>query len=185
MLSCWVPSVGRNGTIPNAKVRPEQGLLGLRKELQAFANLRPVKPHPDLLAASPLKPERLAGVDLLVVRELTGGIYFGEPRGRYPIPGGVQAVDTMVYSDAEIRRVAHLAFKLALGRRQKVTSVDKANVLECSRLWRQTVNEVAPRIPRGRAGTHPGGCGGHVLTSTPGLLRCDADSQYVRRYPHR
>jgi 3-isopropylmalate dehydrogenase len=133
---------------PKAKVRPEQGLLGLRKELQAFANLRPVKPHPDLLVASPLKPERLEGVDLLVVRELTGGIYFGEPRGRQAIPGGVQAVDSMVYSDEEIRRVARLAFKLALGRRKKVTSVDKANVLECSRLWRQVVNEVAAEYPQ-------------------------------------
>jgi 3-isopropylmalate dehydrogenase len=133
---------------PNAKVRPEQGLLGLRKELQAFANLRPVKPHPDLLSASPLKAEKLAGVDLLVVRELTGGIYFGEPRGRQAIPGGVQAVDTMAYTDEEVRRVAHLAFKLAMGRRKKVTSVDKANVVECSRLWRQTVNEVAAEYPQ-------------------------------------
>ncbi len=133
---------------PNAKVRPEQGLLGLRKELQAFANLRPVKPHPNLLSASPLRPDKLAGVDLLVVRELTGGIYFGEPSGRSAIPDGVQAVDTMMYTDGEIRRVAHLAFQLAMGRGKKVTSVDKANVLECSRLWRQTVNEVAQHYPQ-------------------------------------
>ena len=128
---------------PTARVRPEQGLLGLRKELQAFANLRPVKPHPDLMAASPLKADRLAGVDLLVVRELTGGIYFGEPSKRQTVNGAVQAIDTMRYTDFEVERVAHLAFKLARGRRGKVTSVDKANVLECSRLWRQTVNEVA------------------------------------------
>ena len=132
---------------PNAKVRPEQGLLGLRKELKAFANLRPVKPHPDLVDASPLKPDRLEGVDLLVVRELTGGIYFGEPRKRQPISGGIQAIDTMSYTDSEISRVAHLAFKLAEGSRGKVTSVDKANVLECSRLWRQTVSEVATDYP--------------------------------------
>ncbi len=132
---------------PTAKVRPEQGLLALRKGLGTFANLRPVKPHPDLLDASPLRPERLDGVDLVVVRELTGGIYFGEPRARKPLAGGIQAVDTMSYTDEEIRRVAHLAFKLARGRRSKVNSVDKANVLESSRLWRQTVTEVAGEYP--------------------------------------
>jgi len=132
---------------PTAKVRPEQGLLGLRKGLGAFANLRPVTPHPDLLDASPLRPERLEGVDILVIRELTGGIYFGEPRLRRVVDGRVQAIDTMAYTDSEIRRVAHLAFKLARGRRGKVTSVDKANVLECSRLWRQTVVEVGSDYP--------------------------------------
>lgn len=132
---------------PTAKVRPEQGLLGLRVGLGTFANLRPVKPHPDLLDASPLRPERLVGVDTLVVRELTGGIYFGEPRLRKVVDGRVQAIDTMSYTDGEIRRVAHLAFKLARGRRRKVTSVDKANVLECSRLWRQTVVEVGRDYP--------------------------------------
>jgi 3-isopropylmalate dehydrogenase len=131
---------------PTAKVRPEQGLLGLRKGLGTFANLRPVRPHADLMDASPLRPERLEGVDLVVVRELTGGIYFGE-RGRRPYDGGEQAFDTMLYSDAEVRRIAHLAFKLARGRRGKVNSVDKANVLESSRLWRQTVVEVAAEYP--------------------------------------
>jgi len=132
---------------PTAKVRPEQGLLALRKGLNTFANLRPVKPHPDLIDASPLRPERLEGVDLLVVRELTGGIYFGEPRTRLQVDGEIRAVDTMVYSENEIRRVAHLAFKLAQGRRGKLTSVDKANVLECSRLWRQTVTSVSFEYP--------------------------------------
>jgi len=132
---------------PTAKVRPEQGLLALRKGLQTFANLRPVKPHPDMLEASPLRPERLAGVDLLVVRELTGGIYFGEPRERRRVNGEIQAVDTMSYTESEIRRVTRLAFELARGRRKKVTSVDKANVLEASRLWRQTVVEVAKGYP--------------------------------------
>lgn len=132
---------------PTGKVRPEQGLLALRKGLKTFANLRPVKPHPDLVDASPLRPERLEGVDLLVVRELTGGIYFGEPRTRRQVDGEIQAVDTMVYSENEIRRVAHLAFKLAQGRRRKLTSVDKANVLESSRLWRQTVTSVAIDYP--------------------------------------
>jgi 3-isopropylmalate dehydrogenase len=132
---------------PAAAVRPEQGLLGLRQELGLFANLRPVKPQPELLDASPLKPERLAGVDLLVVRELTGGIYFGVPRERRRVNSEIQAIDTMSYSQSEIRRVARVAFEAARERRRHVTSVDKANVLECSRLWRQTVNEVAAGYP--------------------------------------
>jgi 3-isopropylmalate dehydrogenase len=132
---------------PTAAVRPEQGLLGLRKQLELFANLRPVKPHPDLLHASPVRPERLAGVDLMVVRELTGGLYFGQPRVRSVVDGQAQAVDTMTYTESEVQRVAHVAFSLARMRRSKVTSIDKANVLECSRLWRQTVNEVAKAYP--------------------------------------
>jgi 3-isopropylmalate dehydrogenase len=132
---------------PASEERPEKGLLGLRKALGLFANLRPVKPHPALRDASPLRPERLDGVDLLVVRELTGGIYFGVPRERRQLNGETQAVDTMVYSQSEIRRVAIIAFESGRGRRHKVTSVDKANVLECSRLWRQTVTEVARDYP--------------------------------------
>jgi 3-isopropylmalate dehydrogenase len=132
---------------PAAKVRPELGLLGLRKSLELFANLRPVKPHPSLVSSSPLRPERLEGVDLLVVRELTGGIYFGEPRLRRSVNGEEQALDTMVYSTSEVRRVAHLAFQLAQQRRRHLTSIDKANVLECSRLWRQTVTAVGQQYP--------------------------------------
>ena len=132
---------------PNARVRPEQGLLQLRKGLGLFANLRPVKLHPELVDASPLKREKLEGVDLLVVRELTGGIYFGTPRERRQVNGETQAVDTMVYAEHEIRRVAHLAFQSARQRRGKVTSVDKANILETSRLWRQTVTGVAAEYP--------------------------------------
>ncbi len=132
---------------PTAAVRPEQGLLGIRQAMGLFANLRPVRPHPDLLDASPLRPERLQGVDLLVIRELTGGIYFGLPRERRQVNGETQAVDTLTYSQSEIRRVAHAAFQAARKRTSKVTSVDKANVLESSRLWRQTVNEVATEYP--------------------------------------
>jgi 3-isopropylmalate dehydrogenase len=132
---------------PTAAVRPEQGLLGLRKNLGLYANLRPVKPHLALLDASPLRSELLKEVDLLVVRELTGGIYFGEPRQRLLLNGEEQAVDTMMYTESEVRRVAHLAFQLAKPRQRKVTSVDKANVLECSRLWRQTVTTVAAEYP--------------------------------------
>ncbi|MBS1248506.1 MAG: 3-isopropylmalate dehydrogenase [Chloroflexi bacterium] len=133
---------------PTAPVRPEQGLLGLRKGLELFANLRPVKPHAELLSASPLRPDLLPEVDLLVVRELTGGIYFGRPRERRQVNGETQAVDTMAYTESEVRRIAHLAFQLAGERRGKVTSVDKANVLETSRLWRQTVTQVAEEYPQ-------------------------------------
>lgn len=132
---------------PTGSVRPEQGLLALRKGLGLYANLRPVKPHPDLLDASPLKADRLAGVDMLVVRELTGGVYFGEPRLRETVDGQTRALDTMVYWDWEIERIARLAFEAARGRRKHLTSVDKANVLESSRLWRQTVTRVAADYP--------------------------------------
>ena len=131
----------------SAKIRPEQGLLALRKGLEVFANLRPVKPYPELAAISPLKADRLAGVDLIVVRELTGGLYFGQPKGQEMKDGHARAVDTLVYFDYEIRRLVELAFKLAQGRRKKVTSVDKANVLESSRLWRKVAIEVSQDYP--------------------------------------
>lgn len=133
---------------PQAKVRPEQGLLALRKGLGVFANLRPVNVYPELLDASPLKPERLKGVDLLVMRELTGGLYFATPRFREKTAAGYErAVDTLEYADFEIERVVDLAFRLAQGRRKKVTSVDKANVLDSSRLWRQVATQVGARYP--------------------------------------
>ena len=129
-------------------LRPETGLLALRKGLEVFANLRPVKVHPALVGASPLKPERLAGVDIIVVRELTGGLYFGQPKKREIRPDGHEyAVDTLEYYDFEIRRVMELAFRLASSRQKKVASVDKANVLESSRLWRKIANEVALQHP--------------------------------------
>lgn len=132
---------------PLAKVRPEQGLLRLRKDLGVFANLRPVKVHPSLVSTSPLRPEKLAGVDLIVVRELTGGLYFGQPKERQRVNGHERAVDTLEYHDYEIRRILELAFQLADGRRKKLTSVDKANVLETSRLWRQMAAEMSSRFP--------------------------------------
>jgi 3-isopropylmalate dehydrogenase len=124
---------------PNAAVRPEQGLLQLRKALGLFANLRPVVPHPAVLDASPIKGELLRGVDIMVVRELTGGIYFGEKTRT-----ATEAVDICRYSVMEIERVVRLAAHLARARRKKLTSVDKANVLETSRLWRSTVNLIMP-----------------------------------------
>jgi len=132
---------------PKAKDRPERGLLALRKGLAVFANLRPVKVHPALIDSSPLKPEKLVGVDILVIRELTGGLYFGWPKGRDVKDGRERAVDTLEYYDYEIRRVVELAFKLAKGRKKKVTSVDKANVLESSRLWRQIAVQVGAENP--------------------------------------
>jgi len=132
---------------PNAKDRPERGLLALRKGLGVFANLRPVKVHPALTDVSPLRPERLQGVDILVLRELTGGLYFGQPKMREMRDGKEYAVDTLEYYDFEIRRILELAFRLAKDRKKKVTSVDKANVLESSRLWRQTAMQVGKQHP--------------------------------------
>ncbi|MEI7848159.1 MAG: 3-isopropylmalate dehydrogenase [Chloroflexota bacterium] len=132
---------------PKAKDRPERGLLALRKGLGVFANLRPVKVHPALIDSSPLKAEKLIGVDILVIRELTGGLYFGWPKGRDVKDGRERAVDTLEYYDYEIRRVVELAFSLAKNRKKKVTSVDKANVLESSRLWRQITVQIGAENP--------------------------------------
>ena len=126
---------------PSARVRPEQGLLGIRRALGLYANLRPVTPHPALTDASPLRPERLAGVDLLVVRELTGGIYFGEKRLEQT-PHGERASDVCSYDTHEIERIVRMAAELARTRRGKLTSVDKANVLETSRLWRRVTTRI-------------------------------------------
>jgi len=131
---------------PRAPVRPEQGLLALRGGLEVFANLRPVKLYPQLLHASTIKPEVIRDVDLVVVRELTGGLYFGE-RGRKMVDGVEAAYDTMFYTATEIERVVRVAFELARKRRKKVTSVDKANVLESSRLWREVATRVAQEYP--------------------------------------
>jgi 3-isopropylmalate dehydrogenase len=133
---------------PRAKTHPEQGLLELRKGLEVFANLRPVRVRACLQDVSPIKPERIAGADIMVVRELTGGLYFGQPKKRVKTADGHErAVDTLEYSDFEVRRVVEFAFRLAAERRRKVTSVDKANVLEASRLWRQVASEVGAEHP--------------------------------------
>lgn len=132
---------------PSAKVRPEQGLLAIRRELGLFANLRPVKVFDALRDCSPLKPELLEGVDLLIVRELTGGAYFGKPQGTERTASGERAVDTMAYTDHEVRRIVRLACELAQRRRGKLCSIDKANVLESSRLWRRVAVETAADFP--------------------------------------
>ncbi len=129
---------------PTLKVRPEQGLLRMRKELGLYANLRPIKLFDELLGASSIKPEILKGSDILFFRELTGDVYFGE-KGRKD--DGATAFDLMIYQRYEIERIAHKAFKAALTRKKKVTSVDKANVLESSRLWRETVQQIGKQYP--------------------------------------
>jgi len=127
------------------ELRPEAALLALRKEMGCYANLRPVRLLPALAAASPLRPEIVAGTDLVIVRELAGGLYYSEPRG--PIEDGRAAVDTMKYHQDEVARIARMAFETARGRRKSVLSVDKANVLHSSRLWHRVVDEIAEEYP--------------------------------------
>jgi len=136
----------RYDALPRAK-RPEQAILGLRKALGLFANLRPARVHPELAAASALKPEVVAGLDILIVRELTGDIYFGEPRGIREVAGEREGFDTMRYSEGEIRRIAKVAFEAARKRARRLCSVDKANVLETSQLWREVVGEESRNFP--------------------------------------
>src|SRR5580765_7412510 len=133
-------------------LRPEQAILGLRKNLGLFANLRPAICHPQLTHASSLKPELVSGLDILIIRELTGDIYFGQPRGRRTavdghFPGAEEAFDTMRYSRPEIERIAHVAFQAARKRNRRVTSVDKANVLETFQFWKDVVTEVHAQYP--------------------------------------
>ena len=129
-------------------LRPEQGLLRIRKELGLFANVRPAVLYPELAGASTLKPDIVAGLDLVILRELTGDIYFGTPRGRRQNAAGErEGFDTMLYSESEIRRIAHVGFQTARKRRNRLCSVDKANVLDTSILWREVVNEVAKEYP--------------------------------------
>lgn len=127
--------------------RPERGLLGIRKLLGVFANLRPVRTFEALIESSPLKNDRVRGTDMIIVRELTGGIYYGTPRGIEGEGPGERAVNTMAYTRAEIERIARMAFELARGRRRKLTSVDKSNVLECSQLWRRVVSGLSSEYP--------------------------------------
>jgi 3-isopropylmalate dehydrogenase len=132
---------------PLAKVRPEDGLLSLRKSLGLFANLRPVHVYPVLVDSTNLKPDVIKGVDFIFVRELTGGLYFGRPKKRWQTQKGRQAVDSMLYSEKEIERIVRVGFEIARRRQKKLISVDKANVLESSRLWRQVAIEVAKDYP--------------------------------------
>ena len=138
-------------TLPRA-LRPEQAILGLRKNLNLFANLRPAVCYPELVSASTLRPEVVSGLDLVIVRELTGDVYFGTPRGRReapdgPFKGAEEGFDTMRYSRPEVERIAHVGFRTAMQRRKHLTCVDKSNVLETSQLWREVVTEVSKQYP--------------------------------------
>jgi 3-isopropylmalate dehydrogenase len=134
--------------LPRAQ-RPEQGILRIRKELGLFANLRPAMLYPELVGASSLKPEVVSGLDIMIIRELTGDIYFGEPRGRRDnAQGEREGYDTMLYSEPEIRRIVEVGFQTALKRSKKLCSVDKENVLETSRLWREVANDVGTKYPQ-------------------------------------
>lgn len=129
-------------------LRPERGLLRIRKELNLFANLRPALLYPELASASTLKPEVVSGLDIMIVRELTGDIYFGQPRGISTLENGErEGINTMRYSESEIRRIGRVAFDIAMKRNKKVCSVDKANVLECTELWRQVMIELSQEYP--------------------------------------
>ena len=172
-----------DGTTRPSTVRPEQALFAMRGGLGLFANLRPVSVHPALVPASPLRPELLDGVDMLIVRELTGGLYFGA-RSEASGPAGARAAhDLLPYSEPEIARVTRLAFELARGRRKRLTSVDKANVLATSRLWRTVVHEIAPEYP----GRDPRGPAGRLLRhadrALAGLVRRARDGEPLRRHP--
>jgi 3-isopropylmalate dehydrogenase len=133
-------------TLPRDK-RPERGLLRIRKEMNLFANLRPALLYPELAGASTLRPEVVAGLDIMIVRELTGDVYFGQPRGIEVRNGERVGFNTMLYSESEVRRVAHVAFGIAMKRSKKLCSVEKANVLECSELWKEVVIEVSKEYP--------------------------------------
>ena len=132
---------------PKVKIRPEDGLLAIRKGLKLFANLRPVKVYDELVDGTVFKPEIIKNTDFMFVRELTGGLYFGKPKKRWETSTGRKAVDSMAYTEQEIERIVRAGFELARGRRGKLTSVDKANVLESSRLWRQVAIEVSQNFP--------------------------------------
>ena len=132
---------------PRAPTRPEDGILAIRKSLGLFANLRPVKVYPQLINSSPIKPRLLEGVDMIIVRELTGGLYFAKPKKRWDTSRGRRGVDTLKYTEQEIERIVRVGFELARGRRKRLTSVDKANVLETGRLWREIATEIGEDYP--------------------------------------
>ena len=153
--------------------RPEQGILRIRKELGLFANLRPAMLYPELVGASTLKPEVVSGLDILIIRELTGDIYFGEPRGRRNNARGErEGYDTMLYSEPEIRRIAEVGFQTAMKRGKKLCSVDKENVLETSRLWREVVTDIGEKISAGRAVAHVRRQRGDAAGARTQAVRC-------------
>lgn len=165
-----------------ANLRPEKGLLGIRAAMGLYTNLRPAKLYPALKDECPLRSDIVAqGFDLMMVRELTGGIYFGE-RGRREGQYGAEAYDTERYSVMEIERIARAAFDAARKRRKNVISIDKANVLETSRLWRETVHRIAPGVPGRDRQRYAGGQRRHAACPPSEPVRCRRDEQHVRRH---
>ena len=169
-------------------LRPEQAILGLRKHLGLFANFRPAICYEQLTHASSLKPELVAGLDILIIRELTGDIYFGQPRGRRTavdghFPGTEEAFDTMRYSRPEIERIAHVAFQAARKRNKRVTSVDKANVLETFQFWKDVVTEVHAQYPDRGAGPHVRRQRRDAAREGSEEVRRGGHRQHVRRHP--
>ena len=166
--------------------RPEQGILRIRKELGLFANLRPAVLYPELVGASSLKPEVVSGLDILIIRELTGDIYFGEPRGRRENARGErEGYDTMLYSEPEIRRIAEVGFQAARKRGRKLCSVDKENVLETSRFWREIVNDVAKSYPDVALSHMYVDNAAMQLVQESEAVRRDRHREHVRRHPVR
>ena len=174
----------RSGTTPRAKTRPEDGLLAIRKGLDLFANLRPVQVVPQLIDASPLKPSVLEGVDFIVVRELTGGLYYGKPKKRWSNSRGRRGVDTMYYTEEFISRVLRVGFELARMRRKKLTSVDKANVLESSRLWREIAMEMGEEYPDIELDHVLVDTAAMQLVRTPSRFDVMVAEKHLRRHPH-
>ena len=170
---------------PTAAARPEDALLELRSALELFANLRPVRAHESLAEASPLRPEVRRGADILIVRELTGGLYFGRPQGREESNGVTSAVDTLRYARPEIERIVELAFALAAGRRGHLTSVDKANVLATSRLWREVVDEAAAASSGGQRRARARRLDRLPAPDRSATLRRHRHREPVRRHPLR
>ena len=165
-------------------LRPGGGLLKLRRELALYANFRPAIMFPELVGASSLKPELVEGLDLIVLRELNGDIYYGTPRGISTDESGVRVgVNTMRYTEPEIERIAHVGFKAARGRRKKLCSVDKANVLETMVLWRETVAKVAKAVPGRRVAQSLRRCRLHGTAARAEAVRPDPRAQHVRRHP--
>ena len=169
---------------PKALNRPEDAILGMRKQLGLFANLRPVRIHPVMVEQSSLKADVLEGTDMVVIRELTGGLYFGQPKKRWENASGRQAVDTLRYSEKEVERVLHVGFQLARQRRKKLTSVDKANVLRTGQMWREIAVEVGKLYPDVELNHLLVDAGRDGPAAAADELRRDRDGEHVRRHPH-
>ena len=170
---------------PTAETRPEDGILALRKNLDLFANLRPVKVYPQLIDASPLRPDRLEGVDMVIVRELTSGLYFGKPKKRWSNSRGRVAVDTLTYREREIDRVARVGFEIARGRRKRLHSLDKMNVLETGRLWREVVTEIGIEYPDVELIHMLADNAAMQIVTNPSEFRCRGNREHIRRHHFR